>query len=52
MDHISIEQLRAVPFSQRWEILKPALNDLYLEQNVKLPEIMEMMKAQFGFDAK
>jgi Clr5 domain len=41
-----------VPFSERWELLKPDLARLYLDENRKLSEIIEIMKSQFGFDAR
>ncbi|KAE8448090.1 hypothetical protein EG329_009855 [Mollisiaceae sp. DMI_Dod_QoI] len=40
-----------LPYNQRWEPLKPYLERLYLEEKMKLPEIVTMMKRQYGFDA-
>ncbi|KAI9764311.1 MAG: hypothetical protein M1840_008529 [Geoglossum simile] len=40
-----------VPFSARWELLKPDLERLYLDEKRKLSEIIEIMKWQHGFDA-
>ncbi|KAF8853073.1 hypothetical protein BDZ45DRAFT_599053 [Acephala macrosclerotiorum] len=41
-----------LPFNQRWEPLKPYLERLYLNEKMKLPEIVAIMKSQYGFDAK
>jgi hypothetical protein len=52
MAEITMEQLRSVPFSQRWGILKPVLQDLYLHQDKKLTEVVQSMRAEYGFMAK
>jgi hypothetical protein len=41
-----------LPFDQRWEPLRPYLERLYLEEKMKLPKIVTVMKEQYGFDAK
>ena len=46
------DQSPNVPFSERWELLKPDLERLYLDEKRKLPEIIEIMKSQYEFDAK
>jgi hypothetical protein len=49
---LSQEDLYEVPYSQRWELLKPVLERLYLDEKVKLPVIISLMKATYSFDAK
>ena len=41
-----------VPFKERWELLKPYLDRYYFQEKLKLPKIVQIMKEQYGFDAK
>ena len=41
-----------VPFNQKWEIHKPLLERLYLEENLKLPKIKGIMRDEHDFDAE
>ncbi|KAF2791863.1 hypothetical protein K505DRAFT_247960 [Melanomma pulvis-pyrius CBS 109.77] len=41
-----------VPFNQKWEIHKPLLQRLYLEENFKLPKIKNIMRDEHDFDAE
>ncbi|KAF2688343.1 hypothetical protein K458DRAFT_427949 [Lentithecium fluviatile CBS 122367] len=41
-----------VPFDQKWEIHKPLLERLYLEENFKLPKIKGIMRDENDFDAE
>jgi hypothetical protein len=41
-----------VPFKERWELLKPYLDRHYFHEKLKLPQIMQIMKEHYGFDAK
>ena len=41
-----------VPFKERWELLKPYLHRYYFDEKLKLPNIITIMKEQYGFDAK
>jgi hypothetical protein len=52
LDQPSRDKLRNVSFVEKWDILKPALENLYLHQGKKLPYIVEFMKVKYGFDAK
>jgi hypothetical protein len=52
LDQPSRDKLRNVSFVEKWDILKPAIENLYLHQGKKLPYIMEFMKVKYGFDAK
>ena len=40
-----------VPFDQKWEILKPTIEHLYVHEKRKLPELMQIMKDQHAFVA-
>ncbi|KAG8532977.1 uncharacterized protein KY384_001759 [Bacidia gigantensis] len=40
-----------VPFGQRWELLRPVIERLYVEEGRKLPEILTRVKDQYGFSA-
>lgn len=40
-----------IPFEQRWDILKPDIVGLFVSENRKLPEVVEIMKANHGFHA-
>jgi Clr5 domain len=44
--------LSDVPYEQKWELLKPHIHRLYIEENRSLPEVISMMKREFSFDAK
>lgn len=50
MDSIPL-QPTTVKFNERWKLLKPCLERLYFDQKRKLPEIVQIMKAQYGFNA-
>jgi hypothetical protein len=41
-----------VSFDDKWELLKPDLERLWLNEKRKLPEIIQMMKAQYAFNAQ
>lgn len=49
---IDVGALRAVPFCQRWEILKPELKRLFLEDRLSYDEIKRLMRDRYGFDAE
>jgi hypothetical protein len=40
-----------IPFSKRWEILKPEIERLYVDENFHLGDIIKIMKEQYNFDA-
>lgn len=40
-----------VPFNERWELLKPTIERLYIDEKRKLPDVMKILKDQYGFDA-
>jgi len=41
-----------VPFNDRWELLRPSIEHLYLHENKTLSEVMQVMKHQHGFHAE
>lgn len=42
----------AVPFDRKWEILKPTIERLYVHEEYKLPDLMQIMNDQYGFVAE
>jgi hypothetical protein len=40
-----------IPFSKRWELLKPEIERLYIHENVPLRGIVGIMKEKYDFDA-
>ena len=45
------DSLLGVSFDQKWELLKPAIERLYIHENRKLPDVIQSIKDQYGFDA-
>jgi hypothetical protein len=43
MPHLSL--------AERWEQLKPVITQLYVDDNLKLSEVIERIEAQYGFYA-
>ena len=43
--------LLGVPFERKWNLIKPTIEHLYINENLKLSNIIEIMKDQYGFDA-
>lgn len=43
--------LAGVPFDQKWDILKPAIERLYVRENRMLKDIVAAIKHQCGFPA-
>ena len=41
-----------IPFSRRWEDLRPVIERLYVAESYKLSDVVEIMKEQHNFDAK
>jgi hypothetical protein len=40
-----------IPFNKRWELLKPEIERLYIDENVPLRDIVRTMKEAYNFDA-
>ena len=45
------ENLVGVSFDHKWDILKPCIEELYLNQGKRVNEIMEIMKLEYSFNA-
>ena len=43
--------LLGVPFDQKWELLKPTIERLYIHENWKLSDVVKAIKDQHGFGA-
>jgi hypothetical protein len=41
-----------VSFSQQWEVQKPLLEKLYLDEGFNLPKIQKVMREENSFDAE
>lgn len=61
MDHSTspndVEEIRArlsakIPFDKKWEILKPVIRQLWIDENRKLSELIQYVESSFGFSAK
>ncbi|KAI9660396.1 MAG: hypothetical protein M1821_009746 [Bathelium mastoideum] len=50
---LSIEpsDLAGLPFEKKWEKLKPDFERLYLDEQRKLQDVMDIVKTRLGFDA-
>jgi hypothetical protein len=47
------EQLRdTLKYADKWEVLKPLIEHLFLDQRYTVPKIREVIKALFDFPAK
>ena len=44
--------LHGVPFDQKWELLKPTIERLYIHENQTLPDVIKSLRDQYGFDAR
>jgi hypothetical protein len=44
--------LHEVSHDQKWELLKPILEYLYIHKNKKIPEIDRIMRADYDFQAQ
>ena len=55
MDHLEPVGATAMPpglsFERKWEFLKPLIERLYVHEKKNLAKVIEILQAQFGFDA-
>ena len=55
MDPNSAFELRAalskVPFRSRWELLKPTIKRLYIDEGRRLIDVIDIIKRDYAFDA-
>lgn len=47
----SLPTLHGVPFDQKWELLKPTIERLYLHEKRELPDVIGTIRDETGFDA-
>ncbi len=40
-----------VPYGERWELLKPYMEQLYIQERCKLSDIVDIMKSRHKFYA-
>ena len=57
MNNDNIERLReqlrdTLKYADKWEVLKPLIEHLFLDQRYTVPKIREVIKALFDFPAK
>ncbi|KAI1099470.1 hypothetical protein F4804DRAFT_337231 [Jackrogersella minutella] len=48
----SVQNFLDVPYGQRWELLKPAIIHIYIQENNKLAQLAGHMKDEYSFDAQ
>lgn len=41
-----------IPFNKRWDFLKLTIKRLYIDEDQKLPKVMQVMKEEYHFDAE
>jgi hypothetical protein len=55
MDANSVAELRAslakVPYQARWELLKPTIKRLYIDEGRRLADVADIIKKEYGFVA-
>jgi hypothetical protein len=55
MDTNSIAELRAslakVPYQARWELLKPTIKRLYIDEGRHVTDVADTIKRDYGFSA-
>ena len=46
------ELLSRTPFDQAWDYLKPVIQRLYIDENRKLAEVINIVKDKYNFKAE
>lgn len=46
-----VQSLLGIPFAEKWEVLKPTIQRLYVDENWKLSKVSEVLKSLYRFDA-
>ncbi len=41
-----------LPWAEKWQRLKPIISSLYIDQGRKLDDVIEILRIQYGFDAR
>jgi len=49
---VSTDAITGVPFAEKWELLKPDIEQLYLKENMKLPQLQRVLRERYNFDAR
>ena len=48
---IHVELPAQMPFAKKWEVLKPVIRQLYVDENQKLSDLIDFMRREYGFVA-
>lgn len=40
------------PFNKKWDLLKPVIEQLYVDEGQPLPEVVAIIKRDYGFAAE
>lgn len=47
-----VQRLAGLPFDKKWDILRPAIKHLYVDQDQKLVDVAETIRTEYGFKAE
>ena len=45
------QSLAEATYDQKWDLLKPMIERMYVDEGRKLKDIIEIIKEEFGFNA-
>ena len=45
------QSLAKATYDQKWDLLKPTVKRMYVDEGRKLKDIIEIIKEEFGFNA-
>ena len=48
---VAVGLLAKASFDKKWDILKPAIAQLYIEEKKELPDLIDAMKTRYNFTA-
>lgn len=51
VDETKARLSRTVPFDKKWEVLKPAIHQLWVIEGQKLPDLIQNIEQNYGFFA-
>lgn len=49
---LSADAITGVPFAEKWELLRPVIEQLYLKEDMKLPQLQRVLRERYNFDAR
>ena len=52
LPNIAVAAHANIPYEQKWAVLKPVIERLYIDEDRTLAQVAEFMKEEHGFDAK